>query len=89
MSFTRQQLKMIRAGKRAKDGIHWDDIQRLKAEAGFATAWAVECYPAAGQVVDVANMRHIFIMPEAPDWAWKRSPRIVFVDGPVPTASVS
>lgn len=51
--------------------ITWDDIQRLKGEAGFGDMWAVEIYPADKDVVNRANMRHIFLLPEAPAFGWK------------------
>ena len=46
------------------DGISWDDLQRLKGEAGFGDQEAVEVYPPDGKVVDVANMRHLWVLPE-------------------------
>ena len=57
--------------KRWKEGISWDDIQRLKAEAGFADHWAVEVFPPQSEVINVANMRHIWLLKSAPDYAWK------------------
>lgn len=54
-----------------KDGITWDDLQRLKAECGRANTWAVEIYPADFNIVNVANMRHIWLIHEAPPFAWK------------------
>jgi hypothetical protein len=33
--------------------------------------WAVEIYPADGDVVAVANMRHLWLLPEAPAFAWR------------------
>ncbi len=59
--------------KRWREDISWDDLQRLKAEAGYGDRWAVEVLPADGSVVDVANMRHIWLLPEAPAFAWKRA----------------
>jgi hypothetical protein len=55
---------------RWKDGIAWDDLQRLKNEAGFAHQWAVECYPEWAQVVNVANIRHLFLLPQRPPFGW-------------------
>lgn len=55
------------------DNITWDEIQRLKAEAGYGDAWAVEVFPAADQVVNVANIRHVWVLPAAPAFAWKSS----------------
>ena len=44
-------------GARWADGIPWEDLQRLKAEAGYALHDAVEVFPAVMDVVNVANMR--------------------------------
>lgn len=54
------------------DGITWDELMRLKREAGYGDRWAVEVYPADGDTVNVANMRHLFVLSEAPAYAWKR-----------------
>lgn len=58
--------------QRFRDDISWDDLQRLKAEAGFADMCALEVYPPDEQVVNVANMRHIFLVPTPPRFMWKR-----------------
>lgn len=55
---------------RWEDGITWDALQRLKREAGFGDRWAVEIYPDDSAVVNVANMRHLWLLPGAPDYAW-------------------
>lgn len=52
-------------------GIGWDDLQRIKNECGFADFDAVEVYPAAKDVVDVANMRHLWILGEPCAFAWR------------------
>ena len=52
------------------DAITWDELQRLKAEAGFADRWAVEVFPPDAQVVNIANIRHLFLLPGPPDYAW-------------------
>lgn len=69
---TCQRTKLLPNGE-WKDGLSWDDLQRLKAEAGFGDHWAVECFPPDSQVVNVANLRHLFLLPAAPDFGWKRS----------------
>ena len=53
-----------------KDGISWDDLQRLKNEAGFADKWAVECFPPTDDLVNVANMRHLWILVGEPGFGW-------------------
>lgn len=52
------------------DGITWDDLHRLKAEAGYAAYDAVEVYPAAGNLVCVANLRHLWVMREPLSFKW-------------------
>ena len=54
-----------------KDGISWDDLMKVKSEIGFSSLWAVECYPPDASVVNVANMRHLFIVP-APIFGWNQ-----------------
>lgn len=58
---------------RWKDGISWDELQTLKALAGYADRVGVELYPSEADVVNVANIRHIFLLTEAPAFMWKRS----------------
>lgn len=52
------------------DGISWDDLQLIKDQCGFEDRDAVEIYPAKQDVVNVANMRHIWIVPNIP-FAWR------------------
>lgn len=53
-----------------RDGITWDEMQRVKADVGFASEWAVEIFPPDSEVINVANFRHLWIVP-APDFAWR------------------
>lgn len=48
---------------RFREDIAWDDLQRLKAEAGFGDRLAVETFPPDRLIVNVANMRHLWVMP--------------------------
>jgi len=57
-----------------KEGITWDELQRLKNEAGYGAQQAVEIYPPESDVVNVANMRHLWILPEPLPFAWKTAP---------------
>lgn len=54
-----------------KDGITWDELQHLKHECGRGDKFAVEVYPADSDVVNVANMRHLWVLPEPPEYAWR------------------
>jgi hypothetical protein len=54
------------------DGLTWDQLQMIKNEIGYGTAWAVEIFPPVDHVVNVANMRHLWIVDQKPDVAWSR-----------------
>ncbi len=64
--------RTVLAGDRWKDGITWDELQRLKRECGYGDADAIEIFPADVDVVNVANMRHLWIMAEPVACAWRR-----------------
>lgn len=54
-----------------EDGITWDELMNIKNAIGFTFAWAVELFPPHHAVVNVANLRHLWILKEAPEFAWK------------------
>lgn len=70
-----QRLSVLRTSidddGRWRDGITWDDLQRLKREAGFGDAVAVEIYPPDDDIIDVANLRHLWLLPGAPSFMWR------------------
>lgn len=43
-------------------GISWDELYLIKNQCGFMNLDAVEVYPAADKLVNVANMRHLWIL---------------------------
>lgn len=53
-----------------EDGITWDELQELKAQVGLGETWAVEVYPPESQLVNVSNLRHLWLVTDAP-FAWK------------------
>jgi hypothetical protein len=61
------------AGDRWRDGISWDELQRIKNECGYENADAVEVFPAEIDKVNVANMRHLWVMCERLPFAWRRA----------------
>jgi hypothetical protein len=70
-----QRLSVCRTshnGHSWDENITWDDLQRLKAECGRGDRMAVEIYPADRHVVNVANMRHLWVLPEPLSFAWSR-----------------
>jgi hypothetical protein len=59
-----------------RSNISWDELQRIKSEAGFGNWWAVEIFPSNCEVINVANMRHLWLLSDAPPFAWrKQAPR--------------
>jgi hypothetical protein len=57
--------------KRWVDGITWDELQRLKRECGRGHLDAVEVFPADRDVVNVANMRHLWVFDQPLDFKWR------------------
>lgn len=53
------------------DGIDWDTMQAIKSAVGYHGYWAVEIFPPDDQMVNVANIRHMFILEDAPPFAWR------------------
>ncbi|KKC63177.1 hypothetical protein WG82_13345 [Citrobacter amalonaticus] len=57
---------------RWKDGISWDALQEIKNAVGYEDRDAVEIYPAQKDVVNVANMRHLWLVNEPLTFAWRK-----------------
>ena len=53
------------------EGMDWDELQDVKRQAGFGNAFAVEIFPPERDVVNVANLRHLWILPAPLDLGWK------------------
>lgn len=60
----------LRDDGRWEDGLSWDELQSLKSEVGYGSWYAVEVYPADKDVVNVANMRHLWLLPEPLAVGW-------------------
>lgn len=55
-----------RNGKDWRDGITWDDLQRIKNECLGPETWCIESYPSESALVNVSNQRHLFVLNEPP-----------------------
>ena len=64
---------IMRGDGRWDDGISWDELQKIKQETGHGDRFAVEVYPSDDDVVNVGNLRHLWILPEPPAFAWRRT----------------
>lgn len=49
-------------------GISWDDLYRIKNEVGYRDFDAVEVFPAEDKLVNVSNMRHLWVLAERLDF---------------------
>lgn len=54
------------------DNIPWEHMQRIKKEIGLGDRWAVECFPPDRDLVNCANMRHLWVLAEKPPYGWAR-----------------
>ena len=50
---------------RYKDQITWDEIMEIKRQVGFGEQNAIEFYPPDSQVINIANVRHIWLLPQS------------------------
>lgn len=48
------------------DKITWDELMAVKRGIGMGDRWMVEVYPKDDEIVNVANMRHLFLVPRPP-----------------------
>lgn len=72
MSVNRTAYRFKECGVKTEwiDGITWDELQEIKKSVGLDKYWGVEIYPPEKSVVNVANMRHIFLYETKPTCAW-------------------
>lgn len=59
--------------RRWRDAITWDDLQEVKRQVGFGNHDAVEVFPADKDLVNVANIRHLFVFEKdyPLDFIWR------------------
>lgn len=62
----------MQTGGRWDDGLTWEELQQIKSEVGFGDRHAVEIYPPDADVVNVANMRHLWVMPAPLAFGWTK-----------------
>lgn len=54
------------------EGITWDELMEIKRQLGMGDKYAVEVLPQDKEIVNVANMRHFFVLPEPLQYGWFR-----------------
>lgn len=50
--------------------IPWEDLQRCKRETGHGDWYGVEVYPRDRDIVNIANMRHLWLLAEPLGIGW-------------------
>jgi len=75
---TVNRTTMIRPGV-WQDGITWDELQKIKNDLGYRDRDAVEMFPRERDTVNVANMRHLWVLPAILPFGWRstKGPRDV------------
>lgn len=61
------------SGSRWDDNITWDELQEIKRQVGYGNATAVEVFPPQAKIVNVANMRHLWILADTPAFVWREA----------------
>jgi len=54
-----------------QENIAWEELQEIKNQCGYEHFDAVEVYPRQKDVVNVANMRHLWVFDEPLRFAWR------------------
>lgn len=52
--------------------ITWDELQEIKRQTGRGEQYAVEIYPCDKDIVNVANMRHLWLPGKPLPFGWFR-----------------
>ena len=66
-SVRRMPSRNRKGGTDWRDGITWDELQRIKNETLGPDVWCVEVYPPESELVNVSNMRHLWPLEEPPE----------------------
>jgi hypothetical protein len=60
----------MRADDRWEENLVWDEMQEIKRQIGRADSYAIEVFPRDRDVVNVANMRHMWVLPAPLPIGW-------------------
>lgn len=63
----------VNATGRWMDAITWDELQAIKREIGLGDCWAYEVYPPDFELVNDANLRHLWVTPAPLPIGWCKS----------------
>lgn len=63
LSVQRVEAAAFRADRDKAPAISWEELEALKNNLGFSDRMALELFPPGNQVVNVAPMRHLWLVP--------------------------
>lgn len=55
-----------------QQNITWDELQGVKRECGLGDFYGLEVYPRECDVVNVANLRHLWLLPVSLAIGWAK-----------------
>jgi hypothetical protein len=55
---------------RWEEGLEWEELMQIKREIGYGDWYAVEVYPRDHDIVNVANMRHLWLLAQPMNIGW-------------------
>ena len=64
---------LVDVGGGWQQDITWEQLQAIKRECGYGDRYAVEVFPRDKDVVNVANMRHLWIPPAPLNIGWTKA----------------
>lgn len=62
----------IQVGGRWEARLTWDELMQIKRDVGLGDWYGVEVYPRDKDIVNDANMRHLWLMPTPLMIGWER-----------------
>lgn len=65
----------------------WDELQVIKRDVGRGDRAAVEVFPEDAHLIDLAEMRHLWIMAQRPAFAWRNVQPLPPIDPTVEKAT--
>lgn len=72
LTVSRTSARTLNGQARWDQDIPWEDLQRCKRETGHGDWYGLELYPRDRDVVNVANMRHLWLLAEPLGIGWFR-----------------
>lgn len=66
---------MLKSDGHWEENLTWEELQQVKREIGFGDWYGIEIYPRDGDIVNVANLRHLWILAAPLSIGWFKSPQ--------------